>query len=97
MTESKLEKSCKRFVENEGGLFIKQPSAFYKGIPDRLIITKEGRIFFVELKIGNNSLSPLQEYWFKKLKKRNVLVFEIRTLNEFIKIYKEVENGNTII
>jgi hypothetical protein len=43
-------------------------------MPDRMVITKDGRIFLVELKREGESLSPLQIVWHKKAFIRGVEV-----------------------
>ena len=39
----------------------------YVGIPDRLILTANGKCKFVELKQPGKKLRPEQEYWKEKL------------------------------
>lgn len=87
--ESSLERSIRCWVTEQGGLCLKQPSNIYKGIPDRLIITQTGKMFFVELKDVKGELSPLQITWINKLQKRNVSVYVVKFLMDFKEIYKK--------
>lgn len=87
--ESRLERSIANFVKEKGWLYIKQPANIYKGIPDRLIITNNGYMFFVELKDEKGKLSKIQERWRKKLQKCKVNVFEVKSIDEFKEIYEK--------
>ncbi len=48
--EASIEEDLRLVVEASGGRCIKLPSAWYRGIPDRLVILPGARIFFIELK-----------------------------------------------
>lgn len=63
MLEKDLEQKLYRRVRKLGGKCIKL--AYYKGIPDRLIILPGGHIGFVELKRpdGKGRLAPEQKRW----------------------------------
>ena len=67
MLEKVIEKKLVRVVKENGGLCIKMASMYYKGIPDRLILTADGRLMFVETKRPGEQLRPEQVAWQKKL------------------------------
>lgn len=59
--EKSLEQYLKRKVENKGGLFYKFTSPGRNGVPDRIVITDQGDVYFVELKAPGKKLRPLQQ------------------------------------
>lgn len=71
-----LEKSIERYlcyrVREHGGLCIKQDSE--AGVPDRLVLTADGRHIFVELKRPEGVLSAIQREYHKRLRKRGHIV-----------------------
>lgn len=94
MNESDLLRTCKNYLDikqifyiriNSGGF--KTEHGFYRmacpGVSD-LIIIKDGRVMFVELKVGNNQLSGSQVIFKKRLEKNGGLYFVIRSLEELI-------------
>ena len=40
---------------------------FASGFPDLIIINPHGKVLFVEVKVGKNKLSPLQEHFLSKI------------------------------
>jgi hypothetical protein len=81
--EAKIEKQVRRWVESEGGKWIKLLADGRKGIPDNLIILPHISIerfdfpvcFMVELKRGHGGiLSPHQERWLHDL---SILCFPV--------------------
>ena len=67
LTSEKLleKKFCDR-VKAAGGLPLKFSSPSYAGVPDRIVLFPEGKIFFVELKSPNGNVSPIQKFVFDK-------------------------------
>lgn len=61
MLESSVEKKLTLAVKKAGGLCIKLPAMWYRGIPDRLVLLPVGRFFFVELKQKTGRLSEGQK------------------------------------
>jgi hypothetical protein len=55
-------------VREAKGLIIKLPAFWYAGIPDRLILLPQARLFFVELKVKHKKARLNQEAWIKKLR-----------------------------
>lgn len=59
------------------------------GIPDLCLILPAGRSAYIELKIGNGKLSPLQENWRDALRLRDHWWAECRTLGEVAGVVRE--------
>ena len=77
-----------KLVQGGGGLCYKFASPGNRGVPDRLVITPDGRVFFVELKSKTGRLSELQKFQKSELEKRNVTV---RVLNSVAAVQEFVE------
>lgn len=50
MNEKLIERKLSELVRTKGGIAIKLYSAYFTGLPDRLILMPGGRTYFVELK-----------------------------------------------
>ena len=62
MTESQIEARLVRMVSERRGLCYKFVSPGNPGVPDRIVLTPDGRIYFIELKTEVGSLQRIQEY-----------------------------------
>ncbi|MEO0132874.1 MAG: VRR-NUC domain-containing protein [candidate division WOR-3 bacterium] len=62
MKEREIQKRLIRNLEREGWVVIKIILANKRGVPD-IIAFRNGEIKFIEVKTGNNKLTPLQEIW----------------------------------
>lgn len=71
MIESRVEEYLKTRVQRGGGLFYKFTSPGNIGVPDRIIVTAEGRTVFVELKQEHGRLSPIQKVQIDQLRKHH--------------------------
>lgn len=60
MKESSAEKYLKDKIEQHGGVCLKFNSASMRGVPDRICMLPNGRIFFVELKAKGKKPRPEQ-------------------------------------
>lgn len=66
--EKDTENKLKSEVEKRHGLCLKFTSPGHTGVPDRIVITPDGRLIFVELKKSKNErLGPKQRYWKDRL------------------------------
>ena len=72
MLESEIERRMTRLVRERGGLCYKFVSPSNPGVPDRIIITPEGRVVFVELKTEVGRLAGIQKWQLGEMKKRGV-------------------------
>lgn len=70
MKESQIEAKLARMVRERGGLCFKFVSPSNPGVPDRIIITPDGRTVYVELKTETGRLRHIQEWQISELRKR---------------------------
>ena len=70
MLESEIERRMVRLVRERGGLCYKFVSPSNPGVPDRIIITPEGRVVFVELKTEVGRLAGIQKWQLSEMQKR---------------------------
>lgn len=83
MLESLIEQHLVREVNRRDGLCLKFNSQSMTGIPDRIILMKNGTVAFVEVKQKGKKPRPLQELRMKQLRQ---LGFKVYTLDEKEKI-----------
>lgn len=75
--ESKLERNFYERIRYANGQCIKLYAATVTGIPDRLILMPEGRLWFVELKKEDGRVKPRQKVMHRMLKSMG---FKVRIL-----------------
>lgn len=68
MTEAQIEKRLGKLVQERGGLYFKFVSPSNPGVPDRIIITPDGRTIYVELKTTIGSLQRIQQWQLERMK-----------------------------
>ena len=90
LTESEIEQKMKDAVKARDGLFIKFVSPSTRGVPDRIVITPDGRVYFVELKKEGGSLSPIQRYMHGVFRRHNVEVYTLTGLQECLDFVRGV-------
>ncbi len=83
MLESLIEQHLVKEVNRRDGLSLKFNSQSMTGIPDRIILMKNGTVGFVEVKQKGKKPRPLQELRMKQLRQ---LGFKVYTLDEKEKI-----------
>lgn len=94
LRESKIEKHLKDEVEKIGGLCLKFTSSI-RGVPDRIVLLPESRIYFVELKNEQGKLSVPQKYLHKKFKKLGIHVYVPNSKEQVDRFINEVcKNGS---
>ncbi len=87
MRESTIEKRLITAVKSRGGLCIKLPARWYRGIPDRLVLLPGARVIFIELKRPGGTTSKHQLMWSNLLSRlgfRSVIIEGPDQLKEFI-------------
>ena len=62
-----IERHLVNGVKKLGGLCYKFTSPSTQGVPDRIIITTQGRIIFAELKTDKGMLSKIQQYTINQM------------------------------
>jgi len=60
LREKVIEQKLRNAVKAKGGLALKFTSPGMAGVPDRIVLSPDGRVFFVELKARGKHLSPRQ-------------------------------------
>lgn len=66
--EKEIEAKLRKLVESRGGMCLKWVCPGWVGVPDRIVLLPGGRVIFVETKRPKGGrLSPMQEWWGRKL------------------------------
>ena len=66
MLEKAIERRLLEMVKRHGGLCLKLTG--YCGIPDRVLLTADGKVIFAEIKRPGGKLRPKQKAWQGKLR-----------------------------
>lgn len=90
MKESAIETRLVRMVCQRGGLCYKFVSPNQPGVPDRIIITAQGRVIFVELKTEIGRLSKIQKWQIGEMRKRGADVRVVKGLDQVKALVEEV-------
>lgn len=94
MSEKKIEKRLNCEIKKLKGLSLKLNSQSANGIPDRLALLPDGKLYFIELKSRGKKLDPLQEYWRKKLEGLGFEAKKIDSLEILEEFISEVVGGD---
>ena len=78
MTEKEIERRMCELVRKRGGLTYKFLSPNNPGVPDRIVITPAGVVWFVELKTIVGRMANIQRYQKTELEKRGANVRVVR-------------------
>lgn len=88
VSEKLIEKKLREQIKGMGGLALKLESTFFTGLPDRMVLLPQGRIFFVETKSTGDNPSRRQRVVHKLLRGLGFsvdVIDSIEGLNEFIR------------
>ena len=83
--EQGVERYLCRRVKERRGMCIKLTG--YNGIPDRLVVTSDGRCIFVEMKVDVGRVAPIQSAIHYKLRLMHQSVYvlwDYKQVDEFI-------------
>lgn len=80
--EREIEKYMGRELKAIGCLWYKWVSPGARGVPDRILITPDGKVRFVELKTSAGQVDPLQVRQIELLRSHGLLVYVIRGMAE---------------
>ena len=80
MLEKELERKFVNILRKRGCIVYKFVSPGNAGVPDRLVITPDGKVHFAELKRKGKLLRPLQVMQAKRLAKNHVKVHLVDSL-----------------
>ena len=89
--EKYLEKKLGSEVKKLGGWSIKLLPDFISGIPDRMCLLPEGRIFFAEIKTTKKKPTKMQLLIHRRLRKLGFKVYVIDTSIQITEILKDYE------
>lgn len=90
MKESAIEAKLVRMVKDRGGLCYKFVSPGNPGVPDRIVITPDGRSIYVELKTEIGRLANIQKWQHAELEKRGAEVRVLKGLEQVKEFVREV-------
>lgn len=93
MLESRIEQYLVTGVKKLGGLCFKFESPGNPGVPDRIVITADGEIIFVELKTDVGRLSKIQGYIISEMRKRKADVRVLKGLESVKQFLAEIGGG----
>jgi hypothetical protein len=90
MRESQIEARLVQGVKARGGLCLKFTSPGTSGVPDRIVITPDGRVCFVELKTEIGRLAKIQQWVIGEMRERGADVFVVKGPAEVKQFLEEV-------
>lgn len=90
MRESKIEARLVSLVRARGGLCYKFVSPGNPGVPDRIVLTPEGRTYYVELKNETGRLSNIQKWQHAEMSKRGADIRTLKSLEQVSAFVEEV-------
>ena len=90
LTQEEIERRMGEMLSRRGCLYYKFESPGNPGVPDRIVITPEGRIVFVELKTAIGRLRNLQRYQIERMQAHGAEVCTVRGWDEAKTFVEEV-------
>lgn len=78
LSENQLEEKLRKKIKELGGIALKFVSPGCAGVPDRIILMPQGKIYFVEMKSPRGEVNPIQKYVFEKFEE---VGFKVHILN----------------
>lgn len=93
MREKIVEAALKRAVERRGGLCLKFVSPGMDGVPDRIILFRDGRMGFAELKAPGKKMRPLQEKRKRQLEGLGFLVFCVDSVEKIEEVLDAIQGS----
>lgn len=82
-SEKQIERECRKYAESKGWMSLKLTCPGHAGVPDRMFVSPNGRIEFVEFKKLDGRLSPIQITMIDLFSKHCHEVQVIRDLHGF--------------
>ncbi|MFR1104059.1 MAG: VRR-NUC domain-containing protein [Acutalibacteraceae bacterium] len=90
LKESQIERNMVKRVRERGGLCYKFQSPGNPGVPDRIILTREGHTVYVELKTEIGRLAKIQVWQIGEMRKRGADVRVVRGADEMRALVDEL-------
>lgn len=78
MSESQIERRLVQGVKERGGMCLKFTSPGTPGVPDRIVLTPDGRVIFIELKTEIGRLANIQRWVIGEMQKHGADVRVIK-------------------
>jgi Holliday junction resolvase len=78
-SEKYLEKKLREEIRLRGGIALKYTSPYITGIPDRIVLMPNGKIYFIELKSKNKKPTEIQKHMIEKISN---LSFYVRIIDD---------------
>lgn len=91
--EARLERRLEELVLSRGGLCYKFESPGNPGVPDRIVITPDGRTIFVELKTEVGSMQRIQRWQHERMQACRADVRTLKGLEQVKAFVQEVLQG----
>ncbi len=92
MGEKAIEKKVCDYAKSQGLLCYKFVSPSQRGVPDRIFITKQGLVFFIEFKYKKAKAGSVQKRKIKEIRDHNVYVFVVNTVEGGTPIINKMNN-----
>ncbi len=90
MLEREIERRMCELIKKRGGLSYKFTSPNAPGVPDRIVITPAGAVWFVELKTEVGRMANIQKWQVSLLQKQNANVVCLKGYDAVKKWVEEV-------
>jgi hypothetical protein len=90
-TERNIEARGGRELVKRGYLVYKFTSPEKRGVPDRLVISPDGQVFFIEFKRPDGRLSPIQIVQIERIRRNNGVVHVISSHSEMDALLQELQ------
>ena len=82
--ESEIEGKCRDYAKKYGYFLLKIQNA--KGWPDRLLLSHNGEVIWMEFKRPLGKIAPLQAFYHQQLRSRKFQVEVVYSLDQFKQI-----------
>ena len=86
-SEKYLEKKLREEIKLRGGIALKFTSPYVTGIPDRIVLMPNGKIYFIELKSKSKKPTEIQKHMIEK----------ISNLSFYVKVIDDINNLNSFL
>jgi hypothetical protein len=93
--ESEIERKVCEYAKKLGCYVRKFSSPGHRGVPDRLLITPCGTVFFIEFKTPTGKLSELQKDEIAQINRRGLRVYVIDSVDQGIEVLTIVCRGES--
>lgn len=90
MLESKIQSSCIKYAKNDGWVVLKIIKCNINGMSD-IILFKEGKTLFIEVKNEIGKQSEIQKYVQKLIEAQGFKYYIVRSLEEFKEKLKQLK------